>query len=300
MRTGLTHPDPPRLEGTVRVGPRRRLGYAVFGPAEGRTVLWFHGTPGGRRQVPPGARRFADTHGVRVVGVERPGIGTSTPHLYDQVGDFAEDIARVLDAVHADEARVVGLSGGGPYALACAARLPERVPAVAILGGVAPLVGPDAVRGGLLRWLRRSSPALVALRDPLGAIVSRLVRAAHPVAHQAYALYAALSPPGDRAVFAAPGVEAMFLDDMLDATRTSMRSVIDDAILFSRPWGFGLEEVRRPALFWHGDADPLIPFPHAEHVVERVPGATLRRQPGLSHLAGLACAEEVLEALLAA
>jgi pimeloyl-ACP methyl ester carboxylesterase len=86
-----THP--PDREHAVKLAGGRRLGVAEFGDEQGRPVLWFHGTPGARRQVPPAARRLARSANLRVVGVERPGVGQSTPHLYRFVGEFAEDIA---------------------------------------------------------------------------------------------------------------------------------------------------------------------------------------------------------------
>ena len=82
----------PRLEGTVQVGPKRRLGFAEFGPHDGRPVFWLHGTPGARRQIPEEARVLAHDLGVRIIGVDRPGIGSSTPHLYPNVLGFATDL----------------------------------------------------------------------------------------------------------------------------------------------------------------------------------------------------------------
>src|SRR5688500_8811733 len=90
-----TIPKPPR-EGTIAVG-RRRLGIAEFGDLDGPLVLWFHGTPGARRQFPPVGRKAALDLGIHVVLVERPGTGASTPHRYRQVADVAADAAAVAD-----------------------------------------------------------------------------------------------------------------------------------------------------------------------------------------------------------
>ena len=104
-------------------------------------MLWFHGTPGSSHQVPPAARRAAHALGFRLIGVERPGYGRSTPHCHDSVLAAADDIAVLLDALGIDQAALVGLSGGGPYVLACAHRLGRRVVAAALLCGVAPSSG---------------------------------------------------------------------------------------------------------------------------------------------------------------
>src|SRR4051794_3811292 len=127
---------PPTREGTVRIGRgRRRLGWAEFGDADGRLVLWCHGTPGARRQVPFVGRRAAEKLGLRVVCVERPGIGWSTGYRYASIADFGPDAALVADHFGHDRFAVVGLSGGGPYALAAGWANPDRVVGVASLGG---------------------------------------------------------------------------------------------------------------------------------------------------------------------
>src|SRR5262249_22818118 len=141
---------PPRFEGSVLLRDRRALGYAEFGPATGRPILWFHGTPGACRQIPPEARTACWDRNVRLISVERPGIGASTPHAYRAVVEFADDVRVLAEGLQVDRCAVVGLSGGGPYALACAHEMPERVVAAALLGGVAPAVGPEAAPGGVV------------------------------------------------------------------------------------------------------------------------------------------------------
>jgi pimeloyl-ACP methyl ester carboxylesterase len=126
------------------VGSRRVLGFAEYGDPEGRLVLWHHGTPGARRQIPLAGRRAAERLGVRLVCVERPGVGDSTDHRYRSFRDWADDVAVVVEDLGHDEFAVVGLSGGGPYALACAHELPDRVTSVGLLGTVCPMAGPDA------------------------------------------------------------------------------------------------------------------------------------------------------------
>lgn len=143
----------PRLEGSVAVRDGRRLSFAEFGTPHGDAVVWMHGTPGARRQVPIEARMYAERNNVRIIGIDRPGIGTSTPHLYDNVLDWTGDLELLADNLGIDKLRVIGLSGGGPYALAAGAALPDRVLGVGVLGGVAPTKGPDAISGG---WPRRA------------------------------------------------------------------------------------------------------------------------------------------------
>jgi pimeloyl-ACP methyl ester carboxylesterase len=288
---------PPRVEGTLKLRDGRRLGFAEFGPARGRPVFWFHGTPGARRQIPDGARMAAHEQGVRLIGIDRPGVGASTPHLYDRILDWADDFAVVADRLGVDDCALIGLSGGGPYALACCAAMPDRITAAAVLGGVAPAQGPDALPGGLVGRTMSLAPLLTRFRTPSALALTGFVWALRPVVSQVFELYARISPEGDRRVFARPEMKAMFLDDILSGSKPGMQAPVFDIILFWRPWGFSLRDLRVPIHFWHGDADNIVPLAHGEHMASLVPGAAVTVRPGESHLGGFAAAEEVLDKL---
>src|SRR5207244_13613903 len=134
----------------IRRGADRGLGYSELGEPQGPLVMWCHGPPGPRRQVPPAGRNAAEQLVLRVVCVERPGVGNSTDHAYHQVCDWAADVAVVADHLDHDRFMVVGLSGGRPYALACAHELPDRIVAVGLLGSLVPTAGTAATAGGIV------------------------------------------------------------------------------------------------------------------------------------------------------
>jgi pimeloyl-ACP methyl ester carboxylesterase len=292
------HLVPPRLEATLRLSGSRRLGYAEFGPASGRPLLWFHGTPGARRQIAPQARTLAHEIGVRIVSVERPGVGSSTPHPYGALVEFARDIERLCDKLGVERFGVAGLSGGGPYALACAHELPERVVAAAILGGVAPAVGPDAVAGGASGLIRTFAPLMSRVSEPAGAMLRGLVRVLEPLAEQAVDLFARQMPPGDQRIFEDPAMRRMFVEDLLLGGRRRMQAIFLDVAMFGRPWGFALEDIEVPVHLWYGDSDTIVPVHHGVHLSKRIPGAELRIRPGEGHLGGLGASHEVFEAIL--
>ncbi|WP_300642870.1 alpha/beta hydrolase [Nocardioides sp.] len=288
----------PALEGNVAVRDGRRLSFAEYGSPRGPAIVWMHGTPGARRQIPLEARAYAVEHGLRIIGIDRPGIGSSTPHLYPTLVDWTADLVLLLDALAVDTVRLVGLSGGGPYVLAAGAALPERVEGVAVLGGVAPVLGPDAAAGGIIQLARWLSPLLRAGRVPIGVALTQLIRLARPVAGPGLDLYAAVQPPGDKNLLARPEFKAMFLDDLLNGSRFQTTAPIHDLILFTRDWGFTLADVRVPVRWWHGDDDHIVPFHHGAHVVDRLPDATMHVIDGESHLGGLGIAEEVLSTVM--
>jgi pimeloyl-ACP methyl ester carboxylesterase len=294
----VTPLEEPRFEGSVRLRDDRRLGFAEYGPVTGRPLLWFHGTPGARRQIAPEARTLAHEHGVRIVCVERPGIGESTPHAYAALIDFADDIKQLCAALEIDRFAVAGLSGGGPYALACAHAMPERVVVVTVLGGVVPVVGPDAARGGANELIRAFSPLLERSWRPLGGVMQRLVRALERWADPATDLFARFMPPGDQAVFAEPATRRMFQEDMFIGSREQMHAIWLDARLFGREWGFDLRDVRVPAFLRYGDADIIVPLAHGEHLAKRLPDAELRVYSGEGHLGSLGASREIFEFVL--
>jgi pimeloyl-ACP methyl ester carboxylesterase len=291
---------PPRYEGRVAVRDGRYLGIAEFGPPAGeQAIVWFHGTPGARRQVPEEARRIARERGVRILGMDRPGVGLSTPHLYRRLLDFTDDLELALERLGIDRFSTVGLSGGAPYALAAAFAFPERVPSVGILGGVVPSGGEEGTTGGLVSLATRFKPLLPIISEPVGSLLTTLVRVARPIASPALDLYARHAPPGDRAVLARPDVKEMFLDDLLNSGRHGMRAAAYDAILFTRYWGFDVRELRVPVTWWQGDEDNIVPLAHAQHIVPLIPGAELRIRHGDGHLGGLGIAAEVCDTVLA-
>jgi pimeloyl-ACP methyl ester carboxylesterase len=292
-------PKPPAIEGTIVLPDGRRLGFAEFGVPSGKPVFWFHGTPGARRQIPPEARLAAQQRGIRLIGVDRPGVGDSTPHLYPSFRSWAHDLAVAADHLGIARFGLIGLSGGGPYLLASAHELPDRVVAGAVLGGVAPARGPDAALGGLVQLGSRFEIVFRYLHEPFGILLTALAWTLRPAASTAFSAFARFSPPADRALFARPEMKAFFLDDLLNGSRWGLRAPIYDLLLFSRPWGFRLRDIRVPIRFWHGDADHLVPLAHARHQARLIPGATLSVRHGESHLGGLAAAEEILESILA-
>ena len=276
----------------------RRLSFAEFGPHDGRPIVWLHGTPGARRQIPPEARRLAVRDNLRIIGVDRPGIGSSTPHLYGSISDFTTDFRTLLDRLGIDQTWVIGLSGGGPYALATGALLPDRVQAVGVLGGVAPTVGVDAIDGGLVSLGKRLSPVIAHARVPIGMGLTGMVRLVRPLGQPALKAYARVSPEGDRRLLNRPEFGAMFLDDLFNGSRKQFSAPLADVLLFSRPWGFELADVQVPVRWWHGDADHIVPYEHGEHSVARLPDAELLTLPGESHLGGLDVEAKIFATLL--
>ena len=121
----------------VRLADGRALAYAEWGAPDGFPVFGFHGSPGSRRtHLGEEAPRSAD---VRLILPDRPGFGLSDPQPGRALLDWPRDVAALADHLGVDRFAVYGFSGGGPYALACAWAMPERVTAAAVVGGEGPI-----------------------------------------------------------------------------------------------------------------------------------------------------------------
>jgi pimeloyl-ACP methyl ester carboxylesterase len=291
--------DRPKLEGNIAVGEDCQIGFAEFGDPQGRAVFWLHGTPGARRQIPTEARAFATRQNIRLIGIDRPGIGSSTPYQYENVLGFTDDLRTIADTLGIDRFAVIGLSGGGPYTLATAAAMPERVVMAAALGGVAPLIGEDGISSGLMELAKIARPIIEVADTPIRWVAGSLIKVSAPFGSTALDLYARISPDGDRNLLSRPEFKAMFLDDLLNGSRKQMSAPFADVVVFARDWGFPLDQVKVPVRWWHGDRDHIIPFAHGQHVVAHLPDAELYALPGESHLAGLGYAQEILATLMA-
>ncbi|WOC12906.1 alpha/beta fold hydrolase [Gordonia sp. MP11Mi] len=292
--------DRPKLEGSIAVGDkrRRRIGFSEFGSPDGPTIVWLHGTPGARRQIPMEAREYAEERGFRLIGLDRPGVGSSTAHSYSSIADFAHDFQTVLNTLGADKFSVIGLSGGGPYALAVSHVLADRVVSTGIVGGVAPVNGPEAVRGGAMALAKRSVPLIDVAGRPIGKVLSTALSVARPIADPAMSLYARFSPEADRELLARPEFRAMFLDDLLHGGSRRMDAPFADLQLFVRDWGFQVSDVQSQIEWWHGDADNIVPYAHGLHMVSLLHHATLHTLPGQSHLSGLNWSIDIIDTLL--
>ena len=165
--TGVRNAD---AESVVHLKGGRRLAYATYGVAEGIPVIALHGLPGSRLQYYPDDAITAAAN-VCLIVPDRPGYGFSDPLPERRVVDWAADVATLADTLGIRRFRVLGLSGGGPYALACAATLRDRVVRVSLVSALGPLDTPESTVGMmlpnrvLLRLVRRA-PAIVRPRPP--------------------------------------------------------------------------------------------------------------------------------------
>jgi pimeloyl-ACP methyl ester carboxylesterase len=273
------HPGPASGE-TARLRDGRRLGYSEWGDPGGRPVLSFHGNPGSRLSVWGGVGPLR-AGGVRLITVDRPGIGLSDPKPTRAVADWAADIAELADHLDLERFAVVGYSVGGAYAAACAHALPDRVTTAALVSSIVPLDRPGRMEelGKRLDWrLARSAPW--ALRT-LYALLALVARATPTIARAVFT--ARMSPP-DRGIARRPEVAEREAASSLESARQGVGELVKDLRVAVRPWGFDPREIRVPLLAWQGDRDSSIPASWGEWWARTVPNSRLTLCTGEGHL----------------
>jgi pimeloyl-ACP methyl ester carboxylesterase len=288
------------LKHTVQATGGRRLSTEMYGDPDGRPILLLHGTPGSRLGPHP---RSAVLHrlGVRLISFDRPGYGESDRLEGRRVADAAADVLAIADAYGLEKFAVVGRSGGGPHALACAALLPERTTRAAVLVGIAPH-GADG-----LDWLDGMAQSNVteytAAAKGYAEIVAHTRAAASAVRADPGSLIAKLQdelPDPDRRVMADRGIRSMLVQTHAEALRMSEFGWIDDALAFCSPWGFDPATVTVPVLLWHGANDVFSPASHARWLADRIPSATVVVQAGAAHFGALDVLPDILRWVSAA
>jgi pimeloyl-ACP methyl ester carboxylesterase len=282
---------------TLRLEDGRLLGYAVYGDPEGWPIFYFHGFPGSRLEAQL-ADRVAARMGIRLIAVDRPGFGLSDFKPRRTIFEWPDDVVKIADALGMNRFATIGVSGGGPYAAACALKIPQRLTAVAIVCGLGPLDTPNGTDrmirtnhlilflGRRLPWLAKISLWRIAYqvrRNPEGTLRRMIV---------------ALPDP-DKAVLARPEVKTAMKDNVVEAFRGGSRGAACELLLYTRPWGFLLEDIATRVNLWHGEQDVSVPPTMGQYQARTIPNCRAIFYPGEGHFSlVINHMEEVLSSLL--
>jgi pimeloyl-ACP methyl ester carboxylesterase len=258
----------------------RVLAYEVMGDPAGFPLIVLHGTPGSSRQL-ASLDRPARDHKVALIAPDRAGYGGSGYDRSRTIASGARDLGELIRHAALAGCAVVGLSGGGPTALACGVVLTDRVTAVATAGSVAPLVPRDPRLPAdrlMIKTARRSQAAARAL-------FAAILRAGRIRPEQALRRFAALLAKPDADLLGDDaGLRDAFLDDLRHPSPTAARAAARDFWLFARRWDIDLAGMAVPAHIWHGTQDRNVPVAHAHVIAARCPAARLHIIDGGGHM----------------
>lgn len=259
----------------LKLPDRRNLGYGEFGALNGLPVLYNHGFPASRLEARL-VEEEAASLGLRLIAVDRPGFGLSTPQPGRGLLDWPGDIITLADHLGLERFAMLGVSGGGPATLACAVELADRLSAVTIVCGLGPVAEPRLRQG--MPWPARFSFGL-AHRVPFvaGILFGRLIG---PLLKRTPELTLWLltiaAPAADRRFLERPAIRRRFSDSLREAFRQGGRGAASELILLARTWPFQLARIEIPLELWHGRKDATVPFGHAEHLASRLAAVTCR------------------------
>jgi pimeloyl-ACP methyl ester carboxylesterase len=262
----------------------RALDIEMSAPADGFPFVFLHGTPGSCTQF-RSMQRAAHDRGLRLITFSRAGYGASTRRAGRSVADNTDDVEAVLDHLGVATCLIAGWSGGGPHALACAARLADRVEGALVVAGIAPYdaEGLDYLAGMGEQNIAEFGLALdgeEALR-PTHETQAEEMRDADAAA--LIEGMRTLLPDVDRAVLT-DEFGADLAANFNEALRVSVDGWLDDDLAFVRPWGFELDEVAVPTFLWQGGVDLMVPFGHGQWLAEQIPRVTAHLLDGEGHL----------------
>jgi pimeloyl-ACP methyl ester carboxylesterase len=265
---------------TITLPDSRQFSYEVLGDPDGVPLVVQHGTPGSWRQL-AGLAATARVRGYRVIAPDRAGYGGSTFDPKRTIGSSAHDVGSLLDALGVTGCGMVGISGGGPTALAAGALLGDRINAIATVGGVAPMVprDPGLPADRLVIKLARQSELGARLMFGL------MARAGRTRSEQALERLASMSAEVDAKILREDAsIRDAMLDDLRQASATTGRAAARDFWLFARAWDVDISQIRVPVDVWQGTEDRNVPFAHGRVIADRCPTAELHVVEGGGHL----------------
>jgi pimeloyl-ACP methyl ester carboxylesterase len=283
-----------RKDTSFQLPDKRQLAYAEYGDEQGMPVFLFHGLPGSRLSwgLLPG-HPFPD--GLRIIATDRPGYGQSDPNPGRTLLDWSKDIEKLADALDIQNFAVVGVSGGGPGALACAWKMPERIHAAGIVASAAPTNAPGVFEGmsktnrffmklaWSVHWLSSLNIRLLGMviRHNSRRYINSMKFKVHEI---------------DQSLLNRQEVQEMLVKDFTEAVGNGSQGMIDDMRAnHGQPWGFPLEQIKARVHFWYCEFDRSVPAAMGRYLNATVPNSEMTLVPNAGHLWILVHLNEVLD-----
>lgn len=285
-----------RDDNVLRLSGGRRLGYAEYGDADGDPIFLFHGNPGSRLSwgLLPGS---PFRPGLHLIAPDRPGFGLSDFQPGRTFADWPDDVVALGDALALTRFAVAGVSGGGPYALACAWQIQQRLTAVGVISSVGPLDAPQATEGmsrtnRVLFLLARRAPWLIRLNMKFLACLVR--RSPDKLIKRLIFKMADV----DKAIVTRPEIREFVRQDFPEAFRQGGRGSAYELTLYARPWPIRLERISMEVHLWQGEADSSVPPSMGRYLAGALPNCHATFIPNAGHLWIVDHMDEVLSTLV--
>jgi pimeloyl-ACP methyl ester carboxylesterase len=260
----------PTREGFVSTPTGRRLSFTSVGPRDGLPVVYLHGGIGSPVEHCPQLDELITRLHIRHITVARPGFGRSDPAPGRSILDFAADLERVADHLGVGRLALVGVSSGGPYALASTLALPDRIAATGVVSCLSPHQPPHECRA-MAPHLRRGLGTLVRHPDFVERVSTGLIGMLERYQPLAARLTMVGANRADRSLLADERTRDAAMARFLHTAAGGVRGMIDDYALCCAPWGFALEDIAAQVHLWHGADDQFVPLEHARRLAGALP-----------------------------
>jgi pimeloyl-ACP methyl ester carboxylesterase len=258
------------------------IGYSEYGDPQGLPVLYCHGTPGSGVECEL-ADQSARRHGLRFIAPDRPGYGETTAAHTMGYAAWAQVVMQLLRHLGIERYAVLGISGGGPNALALAAADGERVVALSVVCPLGPTARPELAHAvhPFVQWLLQR-----ALRTPHALdrlLLSPAAALGHALPRMAVASMRLYNGRADRPCLSHPAVAELLMKNMQRAFQQGSAGVARDLRMMISPWDFSLERIVLPVKLWHGTADELLLPEHSRWIASHLAHAEVQLVPGAGH-----------------
>lgn len=282
----LENPPPAEAPNLWEYSPGKFLAWNEYGDPKGKPVFYYHGWPSSRFQARL-AHHLARERNLRLIAMDRPGMGKSTIIPGRKLTDWPPLMAAFADHLGIAKFGQIGVSGGGPYVLACAAMVPERLTGSAVLAGMVPLPLTKAGSSGLhpiyraLIPIRRAPAMFFTLGFKLASFSSK----ANPRVPPMSLLLRSLSPEDRKIMLHGPDIWEVLTRSFTEGvcSPSGGRGVMVDSEIYFQSPGFDPAAITHPIRYWHGGDDKNIPASLVEELVRTMPYAELVLEPELGH-----------------
>ena len=260
----------------------RRICYQLFGDPRGFPMLYCHGFPASRLEARL-AHAAGQVLGVCLIAADRPGFGRSDFQPGRQMRDWVDIAKALMDSLGYQRFSVLGVSGGGPYAMLLGEYLSDRIHRLGIVGGLGDLTRPGSegsigpAQQRLVRFARAHPQwALFLYHYAVGTFMQKFPRTARDI-------LTVKAPAVDRAELAKPEIDAIFLDSIREAFAQGGRGAAWELVLFTNRWEADPTAVKTETFLWHGELDATVPVSMGRQYAELIPNCTAEIMPNEGH-----------------
>lgn len=274
-----------QLNNTIQLSDGRNLGFAVYGNPDGYPVLFFHGIPGSRLQRNPDPGVLSELD-ICIYALDRPGIGLSSGQSTRSLLSWTDDVLEFCTQMNFSRFAVAGVSGGGPYALACAWQFPEKISHLSVISGIGPIAEP-----AVFMQLKTGSQRLFRLAKKKPEILKIILSIAYKLFRKriwdAFLWLTGELPACDINLLTRSEIQEMLCEDVQQAFSLGSQGILQEIQVLMQPWNFNLHEIQIPVHFWHGIDDTIVPFSIAKLLSERIPTVKTHFIPAGGHFIAL-------------